>query len=101
MTEPEDIPLLLITPKKLIPDEKKALSLEEEQRKLHCAIWLQSCSRTHRLWCHCADWTSHISRRCVGGGAGGVRGGEEAASGGDDPKVDAFGGLVDTREEAR
>nr|QYD02375.1 ORF2 [Torque teno felis virus] len=101
MTEPEDIPLLLLTPKKLLPDEKQALSLEEEQRKLHCAIWLQSCSRTHRLWCKCADWTSHISRRACGGGAGGVDTRGEADCGDDGPRVDEFGGLVDTRDEAR
>nr|QZE11924.1 MAG: ORF3 [Torque teno felis virus] len=100
MTDPEDIPLLLLTPKKLLPDERQALSLEEEQKKLHCAIWLQSCSRTHRLWCKCADWTSHISRRACGGGGGGVSGGAEAGTG-DDIRVDEFGRLVDSRAEAR
>nr|QYD01934.1 ORF2 [Torque teno felis virus] len=100
MSEP-DIPLLLLTPKKLLPDEKKALSLEEEQNKLRCAIWLQSCSRTHRLWCKCPDWTSHIRRTCGGGGGDGVVGGEEAATGGDEVRVDAFGALVDTRVETR
>lgn len=33
---------------------------QEERRALHCAIWLQSCARTHRLWCDCQVWTSHI-----------------------------------------
>nr|QYD01886.1 ORF2 [Torque teno felis virus] len=31
-----------------------------ENKKLHCALWLQSCSRTHKLWCDCGIWTSHI-----------------------------------------
>ncbi|AYP28924.1 MAG: ORF2 protein [Anelloviridae sp.] len=38
------------------------LTAEEERKKLHEAIWKKSCSRTHRLWCSCPDWTSHI--RC-------------------------------------
>nr|QYD01802.1 ORF2 [Torque teno felis virus]QYD01829.1 ORF2 [Torque teno felis virus]QYD01838.1 ORF2 [Torque teno felis virus]QYD01862.1 ORF2 [Torque teno felis virus] len=33
---------------------------EEEKSKIHCALWLQSCSRTHKLWCDCPVWTSHI-----------------------------------------
>nr|QYD01871.1 ORF2 [Torque teno felis virus] len=31
-----------------------------DSKKLHCALWLQSCSRTHKLWCDCGIWTSHI-----------------------------------------
>nr|UWX31899.1 ORF2 [Torque teno felis virus] len=30
------------------------------RKKQHCAIWLQSCSRTHKLWCDCNNWISHI-----------------------------------------
>nr|BBE36925.1 hypothetical protein [Paguma larvata torque teno virus] len=33
---------------------------ELERKKLHEAIWKQSCSRTHSLWCSCGNWTSHI-----------------------------------------
>nr|QYD01904.1 ORF2 [Torque teno felis virus] len=32
----------------------------DDKKKLHCALWLQSCSRTHKLWCDCPLWTSHI-----------------------------------------
>nr|QYD01982.1 ORF2 [Torque teno felis virus] len=32
----------------------------DDRKKFHCALWLQSCSRTHKLWCDCLVWTSHI-----------------------------------------
>nr|QYD01964.1 ORF2 [Torque teno felis virus] len=37
-------------------------SAEDDRRKRHEAIWKQTCSRTHSLWCPCNDWTSHIRR---------------------------------------
>nr|QYD01979.1 ORF2 [Torque teno felis virus] len=76
--------------------------LDAERKKKHCAIWLQSCSRTHALWCDCGLWTSHI------------RGWHPTHAGGDEDgdglvdvqiagepviKVDAFGRLVDLKRE--
>nr|QYD01943.1 ORF2 [Torque teno felis virus] len=37
-----------------------AWSEEDDRRKRHEAIWKQTCSRTHSLWCSCGNWTSHI-----------------------------------------
>lgn len=64
---------------------------EEDLRKKHCAIWLQSCSRTHQLWCNCGNWTSHIRGCGTGGDTGGVATGDD---GDDGIRVDEFGGLV-------
>nr|QYD02135.1 ORF2 [Torque teno felis virus] len=77
------------------PSQKrvKIWTPEDDRRAKHCAIWLQSCSRTHQLWCDCPDWTSHI-KRCGGGeNTGGVAGETDP---GDEKRVlvDAFGGLV-------
>lgn len=69
----------------------------DERRKQHCAIWLQSCSRTHALWCDCGIWTSHIR----GWSAAIIdpedeNGGAAADNGvGDVVRVDEFGVLVD------
>nr|QZE11931.1 MAG: ORF2 [Torque teno felis virus] len=60
-------------------------TIEDDRRKKHEAIWKQTCSRTHSLWCPCGDWTSHIKPRCVTGDAGGVDGGVKAANDGGDP----------------
>nr|QYD01940.1 ORF2 [Torque teno felis virus]QYD01955.1 ORF2 [Torque teno felis virus]QYD01997.1 ORF2 [Torque teno felis virus] len=65
---------------------------EAERKKLHCAIWLQSCSRTHALWCDCPVWTSHIRGWHPTGGDGDV---EADTGAGDSVKIDAFGNLVD------
>nr|QYD01868.1 ORF2 [Torque teno felis virus] len=85
---------------KLTPARKKLRfwSPEDERRKLHEAIWKQSCSRTHQLWCTCGNWVSHINPCIID-----VPDGDGGEDGGKDPvvKIDAFGRLVDTREEAR
>nr|QYD01820.1 ORF2 [Torque teno felis virus] len=64
------------------------------KKKLHCAIWLQSCSRTHALWCDCGIWTSHIRgwRPTEGDAVGTVHG---DAGDGESIRIDEFGGLVD------
>nr|QYD02267.1 ORF2 [Torque teno felis virus] len=74
-------------------DKPLTLGREEELQKLHCAIWLQSCSRTHALWCKCGVWTSHIRGwRPTEGDDGDVVG--DPRDGGS-VKVDAFGNIVD------
>ncbi|BBE36919.1 hypothetical protein QKL46_gp2 [Paguma larvata torque teno virus] len=61
---------------------------ESERIKLHEAIWKQSCSRTHALWCACGNWTSHI-KLCGGGSdAGGGETGGGATGAGDIENVD-------------
>nr|QYD01922.1 ORF2 [Torque teno felis virus] len=68
---------------------------EQELAKLRCAIWLQSCSRTHAIWCSCGVWTSHIKGwRPTEGDDGGA-----AADVGDgaEVRIDAFGNLVDPK----
>lgn len=72
---------------------------ESERVKLHCAIWLQSCARTHALWCDCGVWTSHIRGwRPYTEEDGEDPGTAEADTGaGDSVKIDAFGSLVDAR----
>nr|QYD01883.1 ORF2 [Torque teno felis virus] len=66
-----------------------------DTKKLHCAIWLQSCSRTHALWCDCGIWTSHIRgwRPTEGDEPGAVDGDPGT---GDVIRIDAYGNLVDT-----
>nr|BBE36934.1 hypothetical protein [Paguma larvata torque teno virus] len=59
-----------------------------ERIKLHEAIWKQSCSRTHALWCSCGNWTSHI-KLCGGGSdAGGGETGGGVTGAGDIENVD-------------
>ncbi|BBE36922.1 hypothetical protein [Paguma larvata torque teno virus] len=53
---------------------------ETERRRLHEAIWKQSCSRTHSLWCDCGNWTSHIKLCDTGAGRGVGDGGSGAGS---------------------
>nr|UWX31896.1 ORF2 [Torque teno felis virus] len=67
---------------------------EEERRKLHCAIWLQSCARTHRLWCDCGIWTSHVKgwRPTEGEDVGGVTG---DVGDGREVRINEFGDLID------
>lgn len=68
---------------------------EKERQALHCAIWLQSCSRTHQLWCSCGCWTSHIKGwRPTADEDGGVHG---DVGDGTEVRVDAFGRLVDVK----
>lgn len=66
---------------------------EKERLALHCAYWLQACSRTHALWCNCGLWTSHIK----GWQPTADEDGNVAADAGDGTlvKVDGFGRLVD------
>ncbi|BBE36931.1 hypothetical protein [Zayintorquevirus viver1] len=57
----------------------------EEKRRINEALWKQSCSRTHRLWCECPDWTSHIKiwhTTTTGGGHGGGKEGDTGTTGG-------------------
>nr|QYD01961.1 ORF2 [Torque teno felis virus] len=70
---------------------------QAERRALHCAIWLQSCSRTHSLWCDCGLWTSHIkgwhpTTSEDGGAAADVGDGNEV-------RIDEFGTLVDIKRK--
>nr|QYD01808.1 ORF2 [Torque teno felis virus] len=69
------------------------------RRKQHCAIWLQSCSRTHALWCDCGLWTSHIRgwRPTHAADGDGDHGETTTVKIDGEPtiKVDAFGRLVD------
>nr|QYD01898.1 ORF2 [Torque teno felis virus] len=77
--------------------------LDAERKKKHCAIWLQSCSRTHALWCDCGLWTSHIRgwhpTHAVGDAADGGDHVEVQIAGEPVIKVDAFGRLVDLKRE--
>lgn len=69
-------------------------SEEDDRAKRHEAIWKQSCSRTHSLWCSCGDWTSHIRGwRTTGDGGDGNRNAGDSGdgNGGGDP------GPVETR----
>lgn len=73
-----------------LPGTASSWSDEDDRRARHEAIWKQSCSRTHQLWCRCSDWTSHIRKRWPtdartdgaegtttgGGGSGGNDGGD-------------------------
>nr|BBE36937.1 hypothetical protein [Paguma larvata torque teno virus] len=52
-------------------------SAEADRLKRHEAIWKQSCSRTHSLWCNCGNWTAHI-KLCD---TGAERGGRDAGGG--------------------
>nr|BBE36928.1 hypothetical protein [Paguma larvata torque teno virus] len=68
-----------------------------ERYKLHEAIWKQSCSRTHSLFCNCGDWTSHIKLCGTGTGPGdGDSGGVAGIAGiiDDDPGLE-FTDVVD------
>nr|QYD02288.1 ORF2 [Torque teno felis virus] len=77
------------------PSQKRVLiwTPADDRRAQHCAIWLQSCSRTHQLWCDCGHWTSHIRGICASTADGDSTG---AGNGDDgrDIRVDPFGGLV-------
>lgn len=66
---------------------------EAELLKLRCAIWLQSCSRTHAIWCNCGVWTSHIKgwRPTEGDGPSVVADVGDGA----EVRIDEFGNLVD------
>nr|QYD01826.1 ORF2 [Torque teno felis virus] len=41
---------------------KTTWTIEDDRYKKHEAIWKQTCSRTHSLWCNCGNWTSHIHK---------------------------------------
>lgn len=66
-----------------------------EKRAIHCALWLQSCARTHKLWCDCPVWTTHIKgwRPTEGDTDPGTVVGD--VGDGEEIRIDAFGGLVD------
>lgn len=70
-----------------------SLTKEQQRLKLHEAIWKSSCSRTHRLWCSCGDWTSHIRKTCHTG--------EDDPITGEDPGIATdFALVLDTTDEA-
>nr|QYD01874.1 ORF2 [Torque teno felis virus]QYD01889.1 ORF2 [Torque teno felis virus] len=71
------------------------------RKKQHCAIWLQSCSRTHALWCDCGLWTSHIRGWRPTHATDDENDGLVTVKIGGEPtiKIDAFGNLVDTVKE--
>nr|QYD01865.1 ORF2 [Torque teno felis virus] len=81
----------------------KHYSQDEIRKKQHCAIWLQSCSRTHQLWCDCGLWTSHIRgwRPTHAEDGDGDDGNLTIVHGEGEPpiKVDAYGRLVDLAKE--
>nr|QYD01814.1 ORF2 [Torque teno felis virus] len=66
---------------------EKNWTFEDDRRKKHEAIWKQNCSRTHRLWCECGDWISHIKPKWSTTGDGVVGGGDHV-TGGDTGGVD-------------
>lgn len=33
---------------------------EQDERARKEALWLKSCSDSHKLWCTCNDWKSHV-----------------------------------------
>lgn len=66
---------------------------EAELQKLRCAIWLQSCSRTHAIWCTCGIWTSHIKGWRPTEGDGGEVTGD--VGDGAEVRIDEYGNLVD------
>lgn len=37
------------------------MSRAEQNRKR--ALWFASCSATHRIWCNCGNWMSHVEER--------------------------------------
>lgn len=63
----------------------------DTRRKLHEALWKQTVSRTHRLWCDCGQFLSHFK---------GWQGSTDEENGGDGGHKDAvdFGAGVGERE---
>nr|QYD01970.1 ORF2 [Torque teno felis virus] len=48
----------------ILPDQTsetpKAFTEVDKRKRLHEAIWKQSVSRTHRLWCDCGQFLNHF-----------------------------------------
>nr|UWX31892.1 ORF2 [Torque teno felis virus] len=72
---------------------------EKEKTAIHCALWLQSCSRTHALWCDCGLWTSHIKGWHPTDADPGVGGATARDGAGSEVRVNEYGDLVDIRKD--